>query len=98
MNEAFVYKWMNDRGEYYIGVHTGTPEDGYIGSGKLFRERYDVDPSKWNRDIIQIGSTKEMYLLEKDLVTKETLKDPLCLNLTKGGRGFPWWDLENNQQ
>ena len=33
MNEAFVYKWMNDRGEYYIGVHTGTPEDGYIGSG-----------------------------------------------------------------
>ena len=36
--EGFVYRWTNrTNGRWYIGSHAGTPEDGYVGSGKAFR-------------------------------------------------------------
>jgi hypothetical protein len=36
---GFIYEWTNKlNGMRYIGAHTGQDSDGYIGSGKKFRE------------------------------------------------------------
>ena len=31
--DTFVYCWSRNNGEWYYGVHTGSLDDGYIGSG-----------------------------------------------------------------
>lgn len=89
MTHAFVYKWTNtSTQEYYIGVHKGTPDDGYIGSGKKFRLKYLSCPELFKREIIQSFSTYEDALIfEESLVTQEVISDKLCLNLKTGGSG-----------
>lgn len=92
MNEAFVYKWTNEISEeYYIGVHKGTVDDGYIGSGKRFKAKYYSAPELYNREILAFYETYEEALLhESNIVTEELiLSDPKCLNLVKGGNGGP---------
>lgn len=87
--QGFVYRWTyTPTGEYYIGIHKGTPEDGYIGSGKLFRQRFnETYGNDWQREILHEGNYyKECVAIEKKIVTKELLQDPLCLNVTTGGR------------
>lgn len=99
MGSAFVYKWENvDTGEYYIGVHKGSIDDGYIGSGKKFIAKYKSSPTVFKRTIVQTYETyKEALVLESQLVTKELIMlDPKCLNLKPGGEGggFAFWDDE----
>ena len=91
-SRGFVYRWTHTpTGEYYIGIHKGTPCDGYMGSGKLFRQRfnetYGID---WNREILLEGDYyTDCSALEAELVTNETIEDPLCLNRNLGGSNGP---------
>jgi len=90
--QGFVYRWTyTPTGEYYIGIHKGTPEDGYIGSGKLFRQRFnETYGNDWQREILLQGDYySECSVLEAKLVDKETIEDPLCLNRNLGGSNGP---------
>lgn len=92
MYTGFVYKWTyKPTKEYYIGVHKGTTSDGYIGSGSRFRKKWALtNPSNWIRDILFEGQYKDCLSTERKLVTSQTLDDPLCLNMVKGGSYGAW--------
>lgn len=87
----FIYKTTNVvNGKYYVGMHsTDDLEDGYIGSGK--RLWYSI--RKYGRDKfvierIEFFETREALIeREKKLVDDELLRDPMCMNLMKGGEG-----------
>ena len=66
---SFVYKW-NDigTGKMYIGVHKGTPDDGYVCSSKYMLEEYDKRPNDFIREILQYGDYKECRLREIELL------------------------------
>lgn len=86
-----VYKTVNlINGKYYIGVHkTDNKFDAYLGSGVALNaaiKKYGRDNFK--RDIIaELDSYEAAFELEKELVTIETINDPMCYNMTTGGVG-----------
>ena len=87
-NPGFVYKWTyHPTGEYYIGIHKGKTNDGYTGSGVRFRKKFKNTPrQQWTREILFEGDYYTRCVkIERDLVNKETLQDPLCLNVALGG-------------
>lgn len=87
--QGFVYKWIyKPTGEYYIGIHKGTTDDGYIGSGVLFRRKFtNTSRDHWEREVLFEGDYwTECLKKEKELVNWKTLKEPLCLNLAVGGK------------
>jgi hypothetical protein len=88
--QGFVYKWTHSpSGQYYIGIHKGTTNDGYIGSGKRFQRKWlSTDRNDWHRDILFEGDYNQCARIEEELVDDDTLRDLLCLNLTSGGRGY----------
>jgi hypothetical protein len=50
---GFIYEWTNtSNGLKYIGRHQGTPNDGYIGSGTVFRNSYNKHPETYVRSIL----------------------------------------------
>lgn len=87
-HEAFVYKWVRrTTEEFYVGVHLGHPEDGYIGSGHVFKEKYKAAPTEWFREyVIPCGTYEEALELEELIVDEDLVKMPKCLNLRTGGR------------
>jgi hypothetical protein len=88
MNDTFVYKWTHiPTGLYYIGIHKGHVDDGYIVSGVAFNRKWkNTDIEDWHRDILYEGTNSDCKKKEAELVSKETLRDPDCLNLIPGGR------------
>lgn len=69
VKDAFVYMWVDTDGDKkYIGMHTGTPDDGYVGSGEMFLEEYRRHPEKFVRTILAYGTTEEMLHLETMLL------------------------------
>lgn len=92
MSNGFVYKWTYiPTGEYYIGIHKGTTNDGYTGSGTRFTKKFrNTTRKNWKREILFEGDYwNECTAVERDLVNKDTLTDPLCLNVAQGGRRGP---------
>lgn len=86
----FVYKWKNSKTkEYYIGKHSGQTDDGYTGSGVLFREKYKESPKDWTRTIVaeKLPSSKSALNVEAQTIGNLWEIDPLCLNLCPGGGG-----------
>jgi group I intron endonuclease len=77
-------------GKYYVGMHsTDDLNDGYIGSGKRLwnairkhgRENFEVE-------YLEFFDSRELLIeREKELVNDELLKDPMCMNLMRGGKG-----------
>lgn len=88
-------------GRFYIGMHsTSNKEDGYIGSGKRLwnsirkhgKENHVFEILEFLLDRV---SLKER---EKEIVNKEMLKDPMCMNLQLGGCGeYPLTTYTNKQ-
>ena len=69
MYEAFIYKWTNKtNGKYYIGYHKGTPDDGYISSGKTFLAAYEKDPDNFYREILLFGKKEYCRNIESKLI------------------------------
>ena len=62
MTEGFVYRWYDaSNGKFYIGSHKGTPDDGYLGGGVLFRRAYAKRPESFTREIMYKGVNYREY-------------------------------------
>jgi hypothetical protein len=87
----FVYKTtFKPTGEFYIGKHHADHlNDKYLGSGKKLKILLNVHPVEcFEREILEFcSSPKLLKLKERQIVNPELLKNPLCLNLVKGGGG-----------
>ena len=88
---CLVYRTTNlTNGKYYIGCHcTFKLDDGYLGSGmRIQRAIAKYGRENFKLQILQFFETREEALArEKELVTEELLKDPMCMNLKPGGNG-----------
>lgn len=66
---GFIYEWTNTvNGKKYIGSHKGTPDDGYIGSGKIFQlaiKKYGM--KNFSRTILEVVEREDyQFLLERE--------------------------------
>lgn len=85
----YLYKTIRSDGAFYFGVHsTENLDDGYLGSGtRLLASIRKHGKSAHAKHIIKMHDTRELAdLHEQQLVIRDLLKDPLCLNLTTGGK------------
>jgi len=90
---TFGYQWVRkSTGEFYRGIHTGSVEDKYAGSGTIFMRKFGgknksecKNPDDWVRSVLFIGTREECLLWETLVVTERTLEDPSCLNVLVGG-------------
>ena len=86
---AHLYKVTHtESGRYYCGKHNGAEQNGYWGSGIQIRNMYKKYPkSAFTYQIMVIGGIDYIFDIEQNYVNAEMLKDPLCLNLARGGNG-----------
>jgi hypothetical protein len=90
-NIHYIYKTTcNVTGRYYVGMHSAyNLEDGYMGSGKRLRHsirKYGVE--NHTKEILEFLPTREeLVLREIEIVTKELVGNPMCMNLREGGTG-----------
>lgn len=69
MINGFVYCWTNiENLKIYVGVHKGTPTDGYVCSSKLMLEEYNKNPNIFTRQIIAEGPYELMRNLESKIL------------------------------
>lgn len=85
--QHFIYEWTRiSTGEYYIGLHSGSIDDNYVGSGIRFKNTYKQNPADWTRSIISYHNSREEAGVEERFIVDESrLLDVLCLNLCIGG-------------
>ncbi len=87
----FIYRTINLlTKEYYLGRHsTNSLNDGYLGSGKKFKEAVKkYGKQNFRREILVFcDSFDELLNNEKALVTEEKITDPKIYNLNIGGIG-----------
>lgn len=63
--ESFVYEWINKLTNMrYIGKHVGSPDDGYIASGKYFLIEYKECQDNFERIILWQGKESECIAME----------------------------------
>lgn len=86
-----VYKTTNlINQKIYIGVHKTTNlNDGYYGSGTTLKNsiiKYGIN--NFNKEILfNFDNSEEMFAKEKELVTKEFIKETSNYNMKEGGTG-----------
>lgn len=77
-------------GRYYFGLHsTDNLDDGYLGSGKRLRRsvlKHGAE-NHIRETLFECSTRLEAGEREKQLITKELLEDPNCLNCGPGGLG-----------
>lgn len=89
----YVYKILFENGEYYIGKHrTINLNDGYCGSGIMIQQKISNGEIKKAKKIILefCNNDNELSITEENILGNLYLKDSLCLNQVKGGKGG--WD------
>ena len=76
-------------GEYYRGIHHGELGDSYLGSGDRLMAKVRKHPrSEFKKCVVCVLQDRdEAYEFERRWVTPEVVADPLCLNITVGGKG-----------
>lgn len=85
----FIYRTTcKVTGRWYIGMHsTNNLNDGYVGSGKLLW--YSINKYGLDAHVCEILEfcidRKSLSQREAELVSEETLKHEMCLNLQTGG-------------
>ena len=89
----FIYRTIRlDTGQFYVGLHsTDDLEDGYLGSGHRLKAAVKKHgKEKFVREIVEmLPDYESLCAKEKEIVTENMLKDPLCLNIKKGGQCPP---------
>jgi hypothetical protein len=90
--DSFTYCWSDlGTNKLYVGVHKGTPDDGYVCSSKPMLEEYTKRPNDFSRQIIAFGTFKEMYVLETAILKAAGANaDPGYYNLSNNT--FPFHD------
>jgi hypothetical protein len=87
----YIYKTTNlVNKKWYIGKHsTNNLEDGYLGSGTYLRRSVKKHGEQnFKKEILEYCDTYEkLNQREKEIVTEDIVKDPLCMNLKEGGLG-----------
>ena len=88
--EAFVYMWQDKiTDKYYIGVHKGSSNDGYVCSSKLMLEEYNERETDFRREILAEGSWDDMFELEGQLLEYFDVKNNRKFyNQHNGGENF----------
>ncbi|ADI96404.1 putative GIY-YIG family Seg-like homing endonuclease [Acinetobacter phage Ac42] len=85
----FTYKTTNIvNNKIYFGIHsTNNLEDGYIGSGRVFRLAIaKYGKASFVREILEFFDTREeASLAESVLITEEHINSPDCYNVSFGG-------------
>src|ERR1039458_6599499 len=79
---------LNNR--FYVGMHsTKNLDDGYLGSGKrIKRELRKYGRENFKKEILEVlPSRRALEEREAQIVNRELLTNPLCLNLKNGGEG-----------
>ena len=84
-NTSFIYLWYDGK-KFYLGVHEGTSDDGYICSSKVMLEEYEKRPQDFRRRILAYGTYKEMNDLEIKLLT----------NIKEKGRWDKYYNIAFN--
>lgn len=77
-------------GRYYLGMHsTNKLDDGYLGSGKVIISSIkEHGPQTHVRIILTMcNDRQQLSQHEISLITKDHLRNPLCMNLMPGGYG-----------
>lgn len=70
-DDSFLYKWTDTKQNmFYVGVHKGTIDDGYICSSKILLEEYKKRPNDFKRKILKTG-TYEQVIKEETKLLKE---------------------------
>lgn len=93
----YLYKTINVKNDmFYVGIHsTNDLDDGYLGSGKYLKaaiKKYGVE--NFEKKILEFFDTREKLLeQERNLVNKEFILNPLCMNLHIGGSCAPMSNL-----
>ena len=87
---SFVYIWSNiSTNQKYIGVHKGTPDDGYICSSKTMIEDYHKNSNIFERTIVAYGTFDEMYELESKMLREvDAAKNPQYYNQSNNNGKF----------
>lgn len=91
-----TYKTSHPSGLYYFGKSKVTLIfDGYKGSGKKLLKAFKIFAKEtWITELLlKFELEQEAYEAEARLVTEETLKDPMCLNLQIGKITDLQWSL-----
>ena len=70
--EVFVYCWTDWKQEkLYVGSHKGSPDDGYVCSGKHMLKEYKERPDDFTRQIVASGTLDDMRAFELVLLKAE---------------------------
>lgn len=95
----FIYKTTNMLNEeFYVGMHsTDDLNDGYLGSGIRLRRSVDsYGRENFKFQILEFLEDREcLARREKEIITSELLRNPLCLNIANGGEGG-WCNSPNS--
>lgn len=87
----YIYKTTcNVTKRFYYGMHsTDNLEDGYLGSGqRLWKSINKHGKENHSIEILEyLENRSSLKDREKELITEELLKDPMCMNLQLGGGG-----------
>jgi hypothetical protein len=85
MNDSFVYCWSDHKtAKVYVGVHKGSPDDGYVSSSKFMMPEYSNRPQDFTRQIVATGTLNDCAKLEL-MIIKKLLKDVgTCYNRSAG--------------
>lgn len=61
---GFIYEWIDStNGKTYTGSHKGSTEDGYDGSGKLFKLAFKKRPEAFTREILEYVTENNRNIL-----------------------------------
>lgn len=88
--QHFIYEWTNTRnGKMYIGSHSGSVDDGYIGSGFYFKRAYLKEPEVFERRIVEFFDTRVELLENESRMLKELNcgSDEKFYNISESGCG-----------
>ena len=94
--QHFLYIWHDKhRNMFYVGMHDGTPIDGYISSSRWFNGEYQYRPKDFTRKIIKFFNDRESARKEEARylrMIKESEFGQKYYNLKNGKPkgGSPW--------
>ncbi len=90
--DSFIYKWTDTlTNKIYIGVHKGTPDDGYVCSSKYMLEEYNKRPTDFVREILETNTYLECQKKETFLLKEvNAAKNPMYYNQSNGAEDFYW--------